>query len=162
MRNRFGCYALRTFAVVLGAVAIYRFAVLPWRANHILSVVENRTSLIAGTASVDGALTARGKVEKLNKIASVVRTDPNYYMLHAFNERVLRDDEGAIRTYSDALRYADHRPEIYFGRGEAYFESGNIEAAAADLTHAARFNPGVLDDISGELRDRVARAAGIH
>ena len=39
---------------------------------------------------------------------------------------------------------------------------GRVSEAEADLTRAARFDPAVVNDLDGDLRARVAAAAGIH
>jgi tetratricopeptide (TPR) repeat protein len=151
---------LRTVVVAVAALAIHRFVILPWRAHRILSAVEARTAAAADAGDTNAVLMARRDIELLDQTASVTRTDPNFYMLYAFNERILGNPAGAAAKYTEALQYADHRPEIYFGRGQAYLAQGNIEAAEADLVHAARFNPSIVKEISGELKDRVTREAG--
>lgn len=158
MRSSLLRSAVRVITVAAAAVAIYYYAVLPWRADHVLRTVEERT---ADTESLDGvraAITARNNIDMLNAIAPACRTNASFYMLYAFNLRVLHDLDGAIEQYTNALKYADHRPEIYFARGTTWLEKKDVDQATNDLIRAVRFNPYMIGELSGELHDRVERA----
>lgn len=153
---------IRVLVVAGAAVAIHQYVVLPWRAYGVLSLVEYRTADLARMGpSADGAPAARRNLELLDEAAGPSRTNTNFYMLYAFNQRMVGLDADAVITYTKALENADHRPEIYFSRGEAYLALKNMDAAVADFVHAARFNPYIVDELQGDLRERVARAAGL-
>jgi tetratricopeptide (TPR) repeat protein len=152
--------AIRIAAVVLAILGFNRFVRLPSRAAHVIVAVEARSQR-AIDAGDRGVVMARQNVELLRQIEPVSRGDANFYMLYAVNARILNDSELAVKEYTAALQNADRRPEIYFERGMTLLGMGRVDAAAADLTHAARFNPWIVYDLSGELQDRVKAGAGI-
>lgn len=152
-------WTVRAAAVVVAALALYRYAWLPYRANHVLFDVERRTAL-AETQPYTGLTIARDNLVRLESVASGCRTDVNYHMLYAANDRLLRRWDDAERHYNLALTI-DHRPEIYFWRGMTKLGRGDVDAAVADLVIAARFNESTTDELEGHLRDRVRRQAGL-
>lgn len=160
MFNSIVRFAVRSIAVGAAALAIWYYVILPWRADHVLYTVQQRTEAIEGLDGERSVVTARNNIQMLHRIERACRTNASFYMLYAFNLRILHDPDGAIEQYTNALLYADHRPEIYFARGTTWVEKKEIDRAADDLIRAARFNPFMIGDISGELRDRVARAVG--
>ncbi len=152
----------RAIVLVFAIVALHRLVWLPWSANRILSEVEARSMVALNSGdTVRTALIARQNIEQLHRIAPATREDANYYMLYAANARFLGDQELAADLYTTALQRVDHRPEIYYERGLVYLQMGKVDRAVADLARAARFNPMVVGDLSGELQDRVKKAAGI-
>jgi len=152
---------IRILAVVLAVLGFNRFVRLPSRAAHVIFAVEARSQRALDAGDSRAAIIARQNIELLRQIEPVSRGDTNFYLLYAVNARLLSDGELAVKEYTEALRNADRRPEIYFERGITLLGMGNVDAAAADLTHAARFNPWMVDDLSGEMQDRVKAAAGI-
>src|SRR4051794_38381197 len=98
---------IRMIAIGVAVFATYRFALLPWRADHILAAVEKRTHLASDAMGTTAVLVARRNLELLDSIAPASRTDANYYMLYAFNQRMLGNPAAAVTTYTEALRYAD-------------------------------------------------------
>jgi tetratricopeptide (TPR) repeat protein len=152
--------AARAAAVIVAVLLLYRLVWLPWRAQHVLTAVSVRTEAVVREPQLKAQI-GRDNLERLQDVAPVLTTDPDFYLAYAANARLADDLPLAIAQYTAALQRADRRPEIYFERGMTYLAMGNIDAATADLARAARFNPGLLDQISGELRVRVARAAGL-
>jgi len=149
----------RALTIAVAAVALYRFAWLPWHANLVLAEVESRSrAALASGYPVRTAVFARRNLAELQEVAPATRDDANYYMLYAANAAFLNELDLAAQTYTSALENADHRPEIYYERGLIYMRQGKVEAAVADLTHAARFNPMVVYDLTGDLQARVAAA----
>jgi tetratricopeptide (TPR) repeat protein len=161
MRRTVTVWLVRGAALALAVVALDRLVYQPWRAQEILLAVGERSKVAVNANRETAAILARGNIERLRSVAPATRTDANYYMLFAANARMLGEDNVAVQQYTAALTYADHRPEIFLQRGLTLLDLGRVDAAAADLTHAARFNPMVLEQIDGELRERVRRDAGI-
>ena len=161
MNSNVGRIVVRAIAVLLAAAAIYRWVVLPWEANHVIYQVAVRSEKALDRGGDVAIITARENIDRLKQIAPVSRTDANFYLLFAGNARMVRNGELAVEQYSAALANADHRPEIYYERGLTYLAMGNLDAAAADLIHAAKFNPFIVETLEGELLERVTRGAGV-
>ena len=147
--------------VLLGAaVGLYRYTWLPYRANHVLFDVEQRGNAAEMADPLKGMPLARTNLKMLDSVATACWTDANYHMLYAANARILRRPDIARQHYDDALA-VDCRPEIYVQRGFLSLENGHLDAAMPDFIRAVRFNPGMLDQLGGELGERVAHAAGL-
>lgn len=154
--------ACRVVAIAFVAFALHRLAWMPWEANHVLSLVEARSRVAIDSGDpVTTAVIARGNIDQLRRISKATRDDANYYMLYAANAKLLGDLDLSERMYTAALDNADHRPEIYYERGLVYLQKGQVDAAVADLAHAAKFNPSVVYTLSGDLQQRVMALAGI-
>jgi hypothetical protein len=153
-------WSVRVAAIAAATLALYRYGWLPYRANHVLFAVERRTASAETQPPYKGLPIARDNLVLLESVAPGCRTDVNYHMLHAANDRLLRHWDDAERHYNLALTL-DHRPEIYFYRGMTKLGRGDVDAAVADLVIAARFNESTTDDLEGNLRDRVRRQAGL-
>jgi len=151
---------IRAAAVIAAAVAFYVVVVLPYRGNLVLRAVAERSELARATSPDRAAVAARDNLVALERVAGSRRLDPTWYMLYAANCELLDRGPQAVDAYTRALRI-DDRPELYVNRAMIRLRLGQTDAAVADLTLAARFNPGVLDEIDGDLRARVAAAAGL-
>jgi len=152
--------AVRAAAVVGAFLAMRALCVEPYRANLTMSAIEQRTQHAQGLDPVHAAPVARINLEDLSRIATPQRLDPNWYMLDAANCEIVGRLPEAAEMYSRALRI-DQRPELYVNRGTVLLQLGRFDAAVADLATAARFNPDVLYELSGDVRTRVAAAAGL-
>jgi tetratricopeptide (TPR) repeat protein len=159
--------ALRVFCrvavLVVAALALDRYVWLPYQANRVLFVVNAQLEQAIRYEASDPARTAilaRDNLARLQTIERASRTNVEWEMLYAEDARLLGRFDEAFAHYDAALRI-DHRPEIYFHRGLARLETGNVQAAYDDLVLAAKFRPVLIDDLSGDLHERVAKAAGI-
>jgi tetratricopeptide (TPR) repeat protein len=153
---------VRAAAAVAAALGVYSLCLLPFRAAIVEGQVERRS--MAAESAPDPQRTvilARENVRILNSIAPWRRLSASWYMLYGGNCGLLERWPEAIDTYTRALKI-DQRPEIYFNRGLARLRLGQTDAAVADITTATRFNPYLIERIDGELRERVAAAAGLH
>lgn len=150
-------------AIVLFACAgfaIDHVCVIPFRDNLIMRDVENRMAIVE-TVDADRALSlARLNLDDLDSVARSHRLDPAWYIDYGANCEILQRWQDAANAYTRALDI-DQRPEIYFNRGLVMLHLGHIDRAAADMVQAVRFNPFFIDQISGELRTRVAAEAGL-
>ena len=153
--------AARAAALVGVVIAIRVLCVAPYRANLKMPVIEGRLIRAHDVDRITATRLARMNLEDLNLIATPQRLDPNWYMLFAANCEVLGRIGDAAETYSRALRI-DQRPELYANRGMLLLQLGHDDAGIGDLATAARFNPAILNDLNGDLRTRVAAAAGLH
>lgn len=54
----------------------------------------------------------------------------------------------AAASYTRALKAAPNDPGLLYGRGLAYAESGNIDAAVADLRHVLKIKPDDIDALN--------------
>lgn len=54
----------------------------------------------------------------------------------------------AVTSYTRALEAAPNDPELLYGRGLAYAESGDIDAAVADLRHVLEIKPDDIDALN--------------
>ena len=151
----------RSLGVIVAALALYRFCVLPWRINRVLHTVEARSRIALAVSDRErSAILARQSIDDLSSIAGASELDVNFHLMYASNARLLGRWNEALDHYNAALR-ADHRPEIYFQRGLTMLEMGNPDAAVADFVTTARFNPNLLDDMDYNLRERVRGLAGL-
>jgi hypothetical protein len=100
--------------------------------------------------------------DTLERAARALRRCPSNIqlrMIAAANLRQLGRPADAIRMYEEALRY-DRRPEIYLNIGQSRVESGMRGRAVDDFVRAVVFAPGMIEEVSPDLRDEVyARAA---
>lgn len=151
---------LGAIAMVAACIGIYRLCVIPFRDNLVLHDVEQRMAIAQTVDPWRAAPIARANLSDLERIASSHRLDPEWYLLYGANCELLERWQEAADAYTRALAI-DQRPEIYFNRGMVMLHLGRTEAAAADLITAVRFNPNFVYQIDGELRARVAAAAGL-
>jgi tetratricopeptide (TPR) repeat protein len=149
---------MRVLAIGVACLALYRLTWLPYHANHVLFEIDRSTEAAQNGGAYRAAPAARDNLARLQTVAAVARTDIVYHMLYAANARVLQRWDDALLHYDAALAI-DHRPEIYFQRGLTRVESGNVDAAIPDLTTAVRFRPSLVDELEGQLRERVGAAA---
>lgn len=150
---------LRVATFIVACFAINRLCIDPFRANLILREVAQR-SLIAQTRDARHATEiAHMNLHDLDVAASARALDPAWYLLYGTNCELLGRWAEAAETYTSALRI-DDRPEIYENRGLVMLHLGKPDLAVSDLATAVRFDPKILDQIDGELRVRVAAAAG--
>ena len=156
MRN-----VIRGVAVLFAAVAGYFLCVEPYRANLTLATITQRMMNAPEGDPFTAAPAARQNLQDLAAIRRPERLNPNWYLLYGANCEILGRKNEAAEVYSRALQI-DQRPEIYVHRGMIMLQLGRMDAAVNDLATAARFNPYVLYDLSGDLRERVAAAARIH
>lgn len=155
--------AIRVAVVVVAALAFYRYAWLPYRANRVLFTVTtqlDQATRYEGSDPARAAILARDNLARLQSVERACRTNVEWEMLYAENARLLRRYDEAFAHYDAALRI-DHRPEIYFHRGLTRMEAGSVDKAFDDLVLAVRFRPVLLDDLSGELHTRVEQAVGM-
>jgi tetratricopeptide (TPR) repeat protein len=151
---------IRIAAVAAAAIGIYALCVVPYRANLMLTVVDQRSTLADSANPSRAAELAHENLRDLDVARNGVRLDPNWYLLYGANCETLGRWDEAADVYTRALRI-DQRPELYVNRGLVMLHLGRLDAAEADLTRAARFNPNVLNELGGDLRTRVAAAAGL-
>jgi tetratricopeptide (TPR) repeat protein len=148
---------IRAAAVLAAAIALYYLCVLPYRGNLLLRVVEQRSRLAESAPPLRAIDLAHTNLRDLVR-ARGRRLDPEWYLLYGSNCEVLGRWEEAADTYTEALRI-DDRPEIYVNRGMVMLHMAKPEAAISDLATAAQFDPGVIEQLEGELRARVTAAA---
>ncbi|HJW94852.1 MAG TPA: hypothetical protein VJ901_14640 [Thermoanaerobaculia bacterium] len=139
---------LRILALAVAAFGIYRMTIVPYRDNLTVATVALRTG---------DAQSANANLRLLDAAEGSRRLDPNWYLLYGANCELLDRWHDALVVYTRALQI-DHRPELYEARGLVLQHLGRTSEAEADLVTAARFNPGVLNDLDDGLRDRIAAA----
>ena len=157
-QNPIAIWLLRTAAIVAAGFAINQLCIDPYRGNIILREVAAR-SLLAQSDDRHATDIAHTNLYDLDEAASGRRLDPAWYLLYGTNCEILERWNDAVTAYTNALRI-DDRPEIYVNRGLVRLHLGQTDLAVSDLATAARFDPSVLDQLDGELRARVAAAAG--
>lgn len=141
-------------------LAVYRVCVIPFRDNMIMRDVEERMAIVENVDSYRAMMLARLNLADLDRVAHSRRLDPAWYVFYGANCEILGRWQDAADVYTRALDI-DQRPEIYFYRGLVMLHLGQIDRAAADMVLAVRFNPFFIDQISGDLRTRVAAEAGL-
>lgn len=160
MSHRSVSMLVRAAAVVAAWFAFDYVCVQRFRGDMVLGDVYQRSVMSESRDPQQAAAPARRNLADLDRVARSCRLDPTWYLLYAANCETLERWREASDAYTRALRI-DDRPEIYFERGLVMLRLGQMDAAVADLATAARFNPNVLNGIDGELRARVAAAAGV-
>lgn len=152
--------ALRIAAVVAAAAAIYWLCILPYRGAAVEAEVRRRSVRMELLERQRAVILARQNLVNLDRVAAARRLAPSWYMLYAGNLVLQERWRDAVDVYTQALGI-DQRPEIYLNRGLVHLHLDEVDAAIADMATAARFDSGVLQQINGDLRERVAAAAGI-
>ena len=152
---------VRLAAAVAAVLGIWRMCVLPYRAVGVEFAIEQRSERADAVSDrTRSVILARENLRELDGIAGARRLAVTWYILYAGNCELLERWDAAVDVYTRALRI-DQRPELYFHRGLDRIHVGQAEAGVGDLITAARFQPAVLDQLDGELRARVAAAAGV-
>jgi tetratricopeptide (TPR) repeat protein len=160
--RRSAIVVVRVLALIAAAFGIWWLCIAPYRAVRTeLEVAQRSTRAVDLGDPQRTAILARENIRELEHIAAARRLEPSWYVLYAGNCELLERWQEAVDLYTRALRI-DQRPELYFNRGLDRLRLGETDAAVADMATAARFNPFLLDHIDGELRARVAAAAGLH
>jgi tetratricopeptide (TPR) repeat protein len=152
---------LRIATVVAAGIGIEQLCIAPYRGNLILRSVAQRSALAQSLDATRATELAHTNLHDLDLAARGRRLDPEWYLLYGANCEILGRWAEAADAYTRALTI-DDRPEIYVNRGMVMLHMGRADAAVADLATAARFDPNVIYELEGELRTRVAAAAGIH
>jgi O-antigen ligase len=147
-------------AIAFAAFAGYFLCVLPYRANIALATITQRTLNAQNVDPISAAPVARANLHDLAAISTPEKLNPTWYLLYGTNCEILGSKAEAAGIYSRALEI-DQRPEIYFNRAMVRLQLGRIDDAVNDLATAARFNPFVLYELSGDLRDRVEKASRV-
>jgi tetratricopeptide (TPR) repeat protein len=161
MTNAWLRSTVRAGAVIAAVAGLRFFCFVPYQASLMIAALEERTTKAEAGDSAARAELARLNVEDLARIEAARRLDPEWYLLYAENCQLLGRQQDAAASYSRALQI-DQRPEIYMYRGLLMLQLGRIDDAVSDLATAARFKPDILFDVGGDLRTRVAAAAGMH
>jgi len=152
--------ALAAVLTIAAGLALHHLCAIPFRDNRIMRGVEERIALIDTLDSYRAASLARLNLADLDRVATSRRLDPAWYMYYGANCEILGRWQDAAGAYTNALAI-DQRPEIYFSRGLVLLRLGRMDEATADLVHAVRFNPYLVERISGGLRARVSAEAGL-
>jgi tetratricopeptide (TPR) repeat protein len=155
---RSGVVLVRVVALAMGALTMERWCILPFLCNRQIRVILRRTEAAMNYPATRAAVVARENIERMNRVIGGCLTDVNAQLLLAANAELIGDTQGKLDHLDIALRI-DQRPELYYDRGIAELALGRVDAAVEDLGTAVRFNPTLIDSISGNLRARVASAA---
>jgi len=151
---------VRATAVVVAFFGVRDLCVFPFRDNLVLRDVQRRSSVAQSLDAQQATSIARENLDQLDRARSR-RLDPTWYLLYGANCQLLERWPEAADAYTQALQI-DDRPELYVNRGMVrLLHLRRPDAAVADLATAARFDPNVLNEVGGELRVRVAVAAGL-
>lgn len=160
MMNKVGL-ALRLAILVLAALGFQHLVVEPWRCNRILRhVMESSRAALSAPSTREAVQRAAANLAILEQRERGCLMKVDYYLIVAANNLILGRRDPALRAFQDALKI-EHRPEIYFDLGTTLLEEGRVAEATPFLIKAVRFNPMMLDGISGEARERVAAGAGL-
>ncbi|HEU4888290.1 MAG TPA: hypothetical protein VFV49_10410 [Thermoanaerobaculia bacterium] len=155
-----GRVVLAIVVIAAAGFAVHRLCAIPFRDNLVMRDVEERMAIVENVDSFRAMSLARLNLADLDRVARSRRLDPAWYMFYGANCEILDRWQDAANAYTRALAI-DQRPEIYFSRGLVRLHLGQIDQAAADMIRAVRFNPFFIDQLSGDLRARVAAEAGL-
>src|SRR5437899_6281138 len=156
--RRSGLILIRLAALAIGTFAMNRCCILPFRCNRQIRIAQRRTQAAMDYPAVRAAVVARENIERMERVIGGCSTDVNAQLLLAANAALIGDTRGQFEHLDAALRI-DQRPELYYDRGMASLALGRVDAAVEDLVTATRFNPTLIDNLSGDLRTRVERGA---
>ena len=160
MRRPSFAIVVRAAALIAAAIGVYFLCLRPLHGQVVLRDVRQRTILAQSHGRQNATILAWSNLDDLERVARACRLDPAWYLLYGGNCELLQRYTEAADAYTRALA-VDDRPEIYFSRGRVKLYLGQTDAATADMVTAARFDPSILEQIDGELRTRVAIAAGL-
>lgn len=148
--------------VVMAAAgfAVHHLCVIPLRDDLLMREIGQRMAIVENVDSYQAMSRAHLNLADLDRVARSRRLDPAWYLYYGANCEALHRWQAAANAYTRALDI-DQRPEIYFNRGLVMLQLGQVDQATADMVRAVRFNPFFIDQISGELRTRVAAEAGL-
>jgi MYXO-CTERM domain-containing protein len=151
---------IRIAVVAVAGIGIYYVCIDPYRGNLLLPAIAQRSARAQTIDASRATALAHTNLHDLDLVARGRHLDAEWYLLYGGNCEILGRWPEAADAYTRALQI-DDRPEIYVNRGMVMLHMGRADAAVADLATAARFDPRVLDELDGELRARVAAAAGL-
>ena len=97
---------------------------------------------------------ARAHLEECQRCLKYFPEDHQLYTLYGTNLRFLGRLDEALVAFQQALALTE-RPEIYAQIGEIEMERGNIEAARAAVTKAAKFHMLYLMVVDEPLRSEI-------
>jgi tetratricopeptide (TPR) repeat protein len=148
---------IRVVSILAAAGMMYWFCIMPMRCAHAIRSAETstKTAFEGGMADWMAVKIARRNLALLQSVNPKACPDVDYPLLLSANATLLSHKDEAVEHLDEAL-LLDHRPEVYFNRATALLAVGRIDEAVHDFAVAADFNPDLLAEIDGSLRDRVA------
>lgn len=149
--------ALASLAIVaIAAALIWYVAIEPVDCSRLELPLVDATNR---AMERNNAPLARDTLERAARALRRCPSNIQLRMIAAANLRQLGRPADAIAMYEQALRF-DRRPEIYMNMGQSQMESGNRPRAVDDFVRAVVFAPGMIEEVSPDLRAEVyARAA---
>jgi tetratricopeptide (TPR) repeat protein len=124
--------------VVLAAVAAVLWQVDRVRINLAKKEIEQSTASALLMPPSRAANAARGNLARLAPLLRRNPVDVDLWLEAGANQRLLRQWEEAIESYTRALRI-EPRPEVYLNLGHAEVQAGRIEGAIDHYARAVRF-----------------------
>ena len=140
--------------LLLGAVASYRLAAVPYHCNIVERRLEEATRRALREPAGEAAISARHNSSEVARAIERCPAVANFYMIAAANFRILRRFEEAEKMYLTALEM-ERRPEIYFQLATTQADLGKLEPAIENFSRACRFVPTLIDQVPHHLRDLV-------
>jgi len=140
----------------LALIPLYRFCVLPWKANEASKIFEETVrQAVAGNPSAIAFLRDGKNLATAEAWRSVAGDDANLNMAVATAFALVGRPDESLRIYEEAFRF-DRRPEMYFNRASVRLGNGDVPGAIEDYVYAVRFNPKLATQIPNEaVRGRV-------
>src|ERR1051325_2120365 len=139
-----------------GAGLVWYCAIEPVACSRLELPLVDATNRAMET---NNAPLARDTLERASRALRRCPSNIQLRMIAAANLRQLGRPADAIAMYEHALRF-DRRPEIYMNIGQSRVENGNRARAVDDFVRAVVFAPGMIEEVTPDLRDEVyARAA---
>jgi O-antigen ligase len=149
-------FATTAVVAIAATYALYELCYEPYVCNRRKREIETVTArTLTATNQMLAAQRARRTLEMLAECAEELRTDVDFYMMAAANDRILGAPAEAETMYRRALDF-DRRPELYYGLGSVQLEQGKTREAVANFVKAVTFNPDMMNDIPGAVRVQVA------
>lgn len=97
--------------------------------------------------------------EATDDLEYAVKRDPGQWLAHYFLGLIAmrqNNHETAIQQFSQAQRIVPHRPELFFARSIAHYQSGDVAKAAEDADIAEQVIKG-RDKLRGEIRKLIVQ-----
>ena len=152
-----------TTILVSACLLIYALSIQPYRANILKERVEHefealRRASMRQPPSFEPLRTARARVAEIRDALRYSPTDVDLHLELAAHQRLLTKLDAQIATYNRVLSF-HRRPEIFQTLALAELETGRLETAVEQFSHAVAFDHLYIHSVPYYLHEDVIQHA---